>query len=90
MLKQRRAAENYACNCQCCIRPCARLPGLDARCNTPDLPSLQIGHTTDGGYGLGWKNDTGDSDDFPFDDGMAQKLANEVGGLAVWGLKGLH
>jgi hypothetical protein len=46
----------------------------------PAPPSAQIGNTTDGGYGLGWKNDTGDTDEYPFDDALAQKLANEVRG----------
>ena len=56
----------------------------------PALPGAQIGHTTDGGYGFGWKDDTGDSGDYPFDDTLATKLANEartgaVGAVGAWG-----
>ncbi|GBF96794.1 hypothetical protein Rsub_09650 [Raphidocelis subcapitata] len=43
-----------------------------------DSIDLMVGHTTEGGYGWGWKNDTGDTDDYPFDDALAQKLAGEV------------
>jgi hypothetical protein len=45
----------------------------------PAPPPPKIGHTTDGGYGYGWKNDSGDTDEFPFNDALAQRLANEVG-----------
>ncbi|KAI8476310.1 MAG: hypothetical protein J3K34DRAFT_516723 [Monoraphidium minutum] len=43
-----------------------------------DSIDLMIGNTTDGGYGLGWKNDEGATEDYPFDAGLAAKLANEV------------
>lgn len=43
-----------------------------------DSIELMVGHTTEGGYGWGWKNDTGDTEEYPFDDTLAQKVANEV------------
>lgn len=43
-----------------------------------DSIDLMVGNTTDGGYGVGWKNDDGATSEFPFDGALAEKLANEV------------
>ena len=57
----------------------ARLPRVSTRHRRSHARSEpQIGHTTDGGYGYGWKNDTGDSDEVPFNEALAEKIAGEV------------
>jgi hypothetical protein len=73
-------------------RTCARPPRLRSpprpRHPRPAAAAAQIGHTTDGGYGYGFKNDTGSTDEYPYDDALAQKIAGEVGGPGARSLNG--
>lgn len=39
---------------------------------------MQIGNTTEGGYGLGWDNPTADTSDLVLDDTIVQQEALEV------------
>eukprot|EP00798_Chlamydomonas_sp_ICE-L_P018651 gene18651-25167_t len=48
-----------------------------------DSMELPVGMDSDGGLGLGWDNDTQDTDEFPLDEALREKLDAEAMGLSM-------